>query len=494
MLFRCPNIVVVITLIGIFGCSSDKKSKRSGSTDAPPVVPDTTVVTDDVEGGSLPGIEWALVKFDFVSPGEPEDITNNQVNVEVSHNLPPIATWSLLYNKSFKSTEGGVVVAADQPATTTKVTWDIAKMEPGNYFLFAVIKYGDVQNVRFLTSAIPVEDTEGDNRTPFMSLVTSLTDLIVAPNAPRSLAFIGVDPDGDDVTYGLDYTADDGTTWVNIFKDLDPTDPLLVPDVAIAGQVTYAWAVPPALARGARYRVRLTGKDTLGKVGEAVTEKFGVATAPVTFDSDVRALFTAKCISCHNGALGVPGNTAPGSSMFVNYDSPVLTGNTTRMGAQNRRTQITARTVDNTNPTLRMPPGGGLTPAELDLIQLWEWGTGANANSYAAGTVQPSVAFVTAADTAFPEATPAQIIQFTVTDGDSTTVTVLVQSRLNNMGNFADVETLPNVTTGTPFDYNWTTPIVTATTPVELRLIISDGTGRWRTNNNNRSFSVTDVP
>jgi hypothetical protein len=486
MITKFTWLLTVASFVVATGCSSDSKPKADRGNAAAPNT-DPTVVKEDVAGGSLPGIEWSLVKFDFISPNDAEDLTGGHVKVEVAHNLPPIATWTLLYNKSFKSIEGGTVIAENQASTVKKVDWDVSKMEPGNYFLFAVIKYGSDQNLRFLSSSIPIEDEEGDNRTPFMSLITNINERVLAPGAVQALQFIGVDPDGDDVTLGMDYTADDGTTWVNIFKDIDPADARLVPDVAIAGQVSYSWTIPPTLSRGARYRVRLTAKDTLGKVGEAVTQKFGVAAAQVTYQSDVRALLTAKCISCHNGTAG----TAPGSSMFANFDSPVLTGNTTRMGAQDRRTQITARTVDNVNPALRMPPSGSLTPAELDLIQLWEWGTGANANSYSAGAAQPSVAYVTAANTAFPENTPGQIIQFTITDADSPTLTVLVQYRLNNTGPFTDIETLTNVPRTTPYDYSWTTPDLAATTPVELRLIISDAQGRWRTNDNTRSFSVT---
>jgi hypothetical protein len=197
--FRMLVTALAVSLGLNAACSSDSKSNRSGDEQASGPLADTTVVTEDVEGGSLPGIDWALVKFDFVHPGDPEDITTTSVAVEVAHNLPPIATWSLFYNKSFKSTECGVAIAENQKSDVKKLTWDISQLEPGNYFLFAVIKYGNIQNIRFHSSAVPVDDPEGDNRTPFMSLITNVNNQVLAPSAQQTLQFIGVDPDGDDV-------------------------------------------------------------------------------------------------------------------------------------------------------------------------------------------------------------------------------------------------------------------------------------------------------
>ena len=471
MISKYILVITAAAIIGAIGCSNDSKSGGdSGGNAATPVV-DPTVVKEDVAGGSLPGIEWSLVKFDFISPNDADDLTGGQVKIEVAHNLPPIATWTLLYNKSFKSIEGGTVIAENQAATVKKVDWDVSKMEPGNYFIFAVIKYGTDQNVRFLTSAVPVEDEAGDNRTPFMSLITNINARVIAPGAVQPMQFIGVDPDGDDVKYALEYTADDGANWTSVFKDLTIDSPLLVPDPIIQGQVTYTWTMPAGLARGARYRARLTGKDTQGKVGEAVTQLFGISTSQITFNSDIKALFTTRCVSCH-GAAKMPN---PDRDLRLDFfDRPILALKQFN-SAGNRTTQILARTVTRATPAETMPPTGALAQNERDLIQLWAWG------NYGAGLAQPDVSFQASAPVA-PVTGQLFTINYTPTDTDTPNLSVWVQYRLNNTGafiNIADNVARP-VTVAAQDGLTLNDPKFVVGAQINVRIIVDDGTGRQR--------------
>ncbi len=468
MISKYIQFITAIALLVSLGCSSDSKSGGEAGNAAAPVV-DPTIVKEDVAGGSLPGIEWSLVKFDFISPNDIEDLADAKVKVEVAHNLPPIATWTLLYNKSFKSIEGGTVIVADQPATAKKVDWDISKMEPGNYFLFAVIKYGNDQNVRFLTSSVPIDDEAGDNRTPFMSLITNINARVLAPSAVQPLQFIGVDPDGDDVKYGIDYTTDNGGTWISVTKDLLIDSPLLVPDPNILGQVTYTWTLPANLTRGARYRVRLTGKDSKGKVGEALTQLFGVSPTQVTFNSDIKALYNNRCVSCH-GSTKMPN---PDRDLRLDYfDRPIL-GAKQYNGSENRRTQALARTVTRTNPAETMPPTGALSQTEQDTIQLWAWG------NYGSGLARPDVSFQ-AASPAAPVAGSPFTINYTPTDTDTANLRVWVQYRLNNNGAFTNI--LDNgartAATASQEVLDLSDPKFTAGTQLNIRIIVDDGTGR----------------
>src|SRR5690606_13650988 len=92
---------------------------------------------------------------------------------------------------------------------------------------------------------------------------------------------------------------------------VDPEDPT---------RYTVTYALGPDLPVRTQYRLRVTGTDVNGKIGEGVTTNFGIGNRNemvyVSGPRPMRAIFADYCQTCHSGT------TPQGNLRLEYYDQP----------------------------------------------------------------------------------------------------------------------------------------------------------------------------
>lgn len=272
------------------------------------------------------------------------------VDVEVSfQNVPGTSTWTLYAATTAGAIDGGMALESAVPVGTTTKTVNIGALATNVYYLYAKVD----GSTAVVTS--PHALSVG-NRAPVVSALTVGTfvaDTIFdkkrafAHGETLALAYTAADPDGDALTYKIEYTDDRtaGTpTWTEI--------------IAAHNDDEYDFVIPGAAAETLTYGIRVTASDgTLSSAPRASTASFGVRNAAPTYDADVGSILTTKCAPCH----------VPAGSQFTNrpYDTYVAT--ITPSGSNG----LWGRAFVSDN----MPPNGSpdLTAGEKSLIQFWLW-------------------------------------------------------------------------------------------------------------------------
>jgi hypothetical protein len=325
------------------------------------------------------------VDFTFVRPGV-DDLKDVETSVPVeiaSESAPSQMTWSLFYNKAYMSPEGGIAIAEDMPIATKSVTWDTTAVERGTYFLFAVLKLQTTSSIRYFGSAVAVEKGGAENRTPFVSLLPGIEGTAYLAGNIVPVKFLAADPDGQEVTFSVEYSSDLGKKWNKVISGLK-RDSTQVTFDQTTGQITYNWQIPPGMSVGANYVLRVTASDG-DKEGLAKTiNKFGMISSGVDFSNTLRPVVTAKCAGagCH---VSIP---AARNTRMDFWDSPQI-GTSQFNGFRDRRRDIPLRTAaDAAKP---MPPVGSpaLTAAERDLFQLWPMRQGLGGQAQLQGSTRP---------------------------------------------------------------------------------------------------------
>jgi hypothetical protein len=329
---------------------------------------------------------WEEVDFTFIRPGT-DDLKNAEATISIeiqATNAPSEVTWSLFYNKSFMSPEGGIAIIEDQPVTQTSAVWDTSTLERGTYFLFAVLKLQTTMTVRYFGSSIAIEKGGDENRTPFVSLAPGIEGVAYKAANVIPIKFLAADPDGDEISFTIEYSPDEGATWTAIASGLKRGSTSFVEDTT-TGQLTYNLTVPAGLAVSSGYQLRVVASDGKKTGLGAVANRFGmIDNTDITYTSQMRGLVAAKCAAagCHTSA------PAAKALRLDYFDSPQL-GAAQSQGFNSRRALILSKTrVDAAVP---MPPPGSpaLTEQERNFIELWTFAQGLGGPRNVAGSARP---------------------------------------------------------------------------------------------------------
>ena len=154
------------------GCSTEEPPSRAGkskakaanaeseNTDSDKVIEteseneEPRVETQAVEETELPSLDWADVEFRFVSPDADSDHDTGEIVVEVDTGKFVGGEFGLYYNQAFHSLDGAQAIAEDLDPKTKEVTWDTSDLEPGTYFLFAILERDEQMNVQFFKGTV----------------------------------------------------------------------------------------------------------------------------------------------------------------------------------------------------------------------------------------------------------------------------------------------------------------------------------------------------
>jgi hypothetical protein len=351
---RKEGCILTFTLaLGAFACGGEKKDQEA--------IFEYYIEDGEFEGsgkkrrsGEEDAIKQDGPRISFVSP-EADVTADGVVEIEVAfQDVADDATWSVHYASSAEATDG-TAIAQDQSVGSTKVEWDTTEVNAGTYYLHATLKSGDVTKRAKAEGKITIggssggEDAgaedgedEGPNTAPTLALTFPNGENVLVAGVPQAIKFNAADADDDDLTYRIEYSADGGTTWTELAKDL--TTP------------SYDWDVA-GLAQGINYRVRVTADDGKGGTVQATSEKsFGVATTPMTFAAGFGAMLNNRCGNCHR--TGGPNQNQFRSDNFALANIGV---SAKQMNLKNR---IEAGT---------MPPGGALGAADKAILTMWLW-------------------------------------------------------------------------------------------------------------------------
>ncbi len=263
---------------------------------------------------------------------------------------PVGSTWSVRAVTTPGAVTGGTLVASNVSVATLQTTIDLTPLMAGTYYLYATIDGLTPAVVAPLAAPIGV-----GNSAPAMTSVTvgAFEVNTAQPRAFKSgtaavnISLVGSDPDGDALTFNLEYNASyPAGSWQALATGVN-------------GPV-YTWNVPMGLADGLHYRVRATASDGTSTSGTAVSGlDFGIRNETVSYASGTAgnradAVLGPRCGGCHGGG-------APQSGINLSTFAGATAGNIPeRMEAR----ALTAQT---------MPPGGAAPPAERDLLQYWLW-------------------------------------------------------------------------------------------------------------------------
>lgn len=308
----------------------------------------------DPNGGSADATKKNDKRFHFVSQAAAAT-ASGVVKVELAFtDVDPAATWSVYFAKTATATNG-TAIAIDLPVSQTSVDWDTTDVEAGTYYLYAVLTSGSSSGRSNAAAAVTIaaagaddggEEGAGDaNKKPTLALDFPAGENVLVAGMPQAIKYTAADADGDELKFKLEYSADGGTTWMQIAADVTDT--------------TYDWDVA-GLPQGITYKVRVTADDGQGGTAQAQSPKaFGVATTPMTFAAGFGAMLTQRCGNCH--AMG-----GPNQGVFRSDNFALAT-----IGVSDKMNNIKGRIEAGT-----MPPAGALGAADKAILTMWIWAGG----------------------------------------------------------------------------------------------------------------------
>jgi len=273
------------------------------------------------------------------------------VDVEVSfQNVPGASTWTLYAATTAGAIDGGMALESTVPVGTTTKTVNIGGLATNVYYLYAKVD----GSTAVVTS--PHALSVG-NRAPVMNSLTvgSFNANTVfdqkrafAYGETLPLAFAGTDPDGDPLTYEIEYT-----------EDLTAGTPAWTPIVAAHNDDEYDFVIPNGITATLTYGIRVRASDGASQSGwRASTAPFGVRDAAPSY-ADIDPVLSNRCAPCH----------VSGGTQYVArpYDTYVAASTPAgAIGIWNR-----GFVADN------MPPAGAangdLTTPDKNLVQYWLW-------------------------------------------------------------------------------------------------------------------------
>jgi len=157
----------------------------------------------------------------------------------------------------------------------------------GSYYLYATLSSGGKTYTKTLGKTLVISHPNS----PTVTLTDLSTgDKIRLTSAARNIEWTASDPDGDTLSFDLEYRTDSGSSWTSIATG--------------QGDSPYSWT-PTGLAEGVTYQLRITASDSGGLTGMDLSDEFGIATETTHF-ARVQTILLDKCKSCHvtGGNLG----------------------------------------------------------------------------------------------------------------------------------------------------------------------------------------------
>ena len=255
-------------------------------------------------------------------------------------------TWSLFYAASGENPDRALI--ADQlTAATTTLNWNLKDLAGGTYTLYAIEEGFDEEPSAFFSSATTFLERESSsgNSPPNLRLVAPNGENVFVAGSDNTISFTGSDPDGDDLVYGIDYSADNGVTWTNLTDNLT--------------EQSYVWSAA-GLAQGITYKVRVTATDPAGATAVASSAKaFGLALTPMTFAAGFGTMLDDNCGGCHRA-----GGRNSGQFRSDSYDLANLGVADKMMNIKNR---IEAD---------EMPTAAPLAQTGKEILTMWLWNGG----------------------------------------------------------------------------------------------------------------------
>jgi cytochrome c553 len=266
----------------------------------------TGLVTDDeirkiaewVAAGAPVGTQAPPVlepSVTFLQPPLNGTVANQSATLEVRFSeTSERATWAAFYSTTPGATSGGTPIATALATSQTTLTWNTAGIAPDDYTVYVVLS----DPLRTVSAAangiVTVSHPQEGNTSPELRVIgPNGGDLVIKGNE-LNVSWMASDSDPGDLatmSYTVDYSGDDGTTWKNIGN--------------ATGVTSWAWAVPVSepLTLLARIRVRasdgkggvaLDQSDTPFEVGEAGLNN------PTYADFDAVAVKTCSGGGCHS--------------------------------------------------------------------------------------------------------------------------------------------------------------------------------------------------
>ena len=314
------------------------------------------VRSEDVEAVAF---EFAFEELpSFVGMDSPEVVIGYTVK-----NPDPEGSFDLYLTQSKDSLAGAISLHKDAPLVSGSFTWDTSQWASGSYFVVARIKQRNIHSMSLYDKRIVVDSILSvENQSPYGQIdEPRMQRLYLAENSPI-VRFRTTDLDGDDYSISLERRCDGRAEWEVVAADLPPGTEEF--------QLSIPADQPPWLCE-----LQLRLRDTAdNEVTAPQGGMIAISGGDVTYDplpddatqgGQMRAIFTAKCAACHSGAT-------PTANLDVESYEDVgpIRGVDSRSGTIVR---YTALPIDDPK---HMPPAGQpqLTPEELRLIQVWNYG------------------------------------------------------------------------------------------------------------------------
>jgi len=202
------------------------------------------------------------------------------------------ATWSAYYSNKKDANTGGTRIVENKPVGELKHNWDTKGFADGGYYIYVnLLEDGVVVSTAF-APVVVIDRINGQNLPPeFTANNLPAANSFALTTTPREITWTVDEPDGDTMTYAVEYSADAGATWTMVAQNLTAT--------------TYSWNTTN-LAPDRDYRLRITANDGKGGVAVAVspgTFCMGPTAPPAA--GIIRNLVATSCAGaqCHAAAL-----------------------------------------------------------------------------------------------------------------------------------------------------------------------------------------------
>ena len=283
-----------------------------------------------------------------ISRGTLAGSENPVVNIRIDGSGTAEADFAYsLYYATGNEGSDPVLIVGSLDAATKLVEWNIKDITSGKYTVYAVEDgFDNVVSNSIRSRTIVIEESgPAGNSSPNLRLVSPNGENVFLAGTDNLISFNGSDPDGDELVYSVDYSADGGSTWTNLTSTLT--------------EQSYVWSAA-GLDQGITYKVRVTAEDPEGATAVASSAKaFGLALTPMTFAEGFGTMLNDNCGGCHRA-----GGRNAAQFRSDNYDLA-------NIGVADKMMNIKNRIEADEMPTA-MP----LNQAGKEILTMWLWSGG----------------------------------------------------------------------------------------------------------------------
>jgi mono/diheme cytochrome c family protein len=312
-----------------------------------------------VEGNALKGDapelgEKVFPSLSFINPPDAGTVAGDSLEINVAlADARKTTKWSIHFASEKGAVSGGLTIADNIPATQTTYAWDTSVVDPGTYYLYAVVTDGTDQ-LKF-----PAKGAVQVTRAPVVTLTSHQGEQIFKNQVgPGNITWTMINANGATFHYTLEFSSDNGTTYLPIPGGEDVNNLFSFSGWNIANTADYP--------RSSRYKVRVSAIDKSAADPKVVSQSaspkgFGIADQNFTYFGDVYPVLVARgCSGCHgNGQVNV------GNFAVSEFDFPPT-------GAFQMQNRLTADAVLGPSGSMRTK-APAFTNADFDLVKLWKW-------------------------------------------------------------------------------------------------------------------------